>query len=198
MSNCKILQAECSGVYVLKLVGEVRLNLCSTIDSSIESITMDPNFATIVVDLSETTLIDSTTLGLLAKLAILAKQKNHFMPSIISTNPDITRIITTMGFEIVATAGTATWLSDQDVDCTRVNKVYEGRPNIVDMLKNGDIALVMNTTEGTQAVNDSREIRSVTLMDKIPYFTTAAASHAAALAIQAREEGEIEVRSLQG
>jgi len=101
MSNCKILQAECSGVYVLKLVGEVRLNLCSTIDSSIESITMDPNFATIVVDLSETTLIDSTTLGLLAKLAILAKKKNHFMPSIISTNPDITRIITTMGFENV-------------------------------------------------------------------------------------------------
>ena len=101
MAICKILQAECSGVYVLKLVGEVRLNLCSTIDASIEAITMDPNFATVVVDLSETTLIDSTTLGLLAKLAILAKQKNHFMPSIISTNPDITRVIVTMGFESV-------------------------------------------------------------------------------------------------
>ena len=66
------------------------------------------------------------------------------------------------------------------------------------MLKNGDISLVMNTTEGAQAVNDSREIRSVALMDKIPYFTTAAASAAAARAMKAREEGEIEVRSLQG
>lgn len=101
MSKCKILQAECSGVYVLKLVGEVRLNLCSTIDSAIEAMTSDPEFASIVVDLSETTLIDSTTLGLLARLAIQAKQKSHFLPSIISTNPDITRVIETMGFESV-------------------------------------------------------------------------------------------------
>jgi carbamoyl-phosphate synthase large subunit len=103
-----------------------------------------------------------------------------------------------MGFEIVATSGTATWLSDQGVACARVNKVYEGRPDIVDMLKNGEIALVMNTTEGAQAVEDSRGIRAVTLNDKIPYFTTAAASHAATLAIQAQRTGEIEVRSLQG
>ncbi len=101
MSRCRILQAECSGVYVLKLVGEVRLNFCSTIDASIEAITQDPNFASLVVDLSETTLIDSTTLGLLAKLAVQAKQKSHFLPSIISTNPDITRILTTMGLDSV-------------------------------------------------------------------------------------------------
>lgn len=101
MSKCKILQAECSGVYVLKLVGEVRLNFCSTIDSAIEAMTSDPDFASIVVDLSETTLIDSTTLGLLARLAIQAKQKSHFLPSIVSTNPDITRVIETMGFENV-------------------------------------------------------------------------------------------------
>ena len=101
MSRCKILQAECSGVYVLKLVGEVRLNLCSTIDASIEAMTLDPQFATVVVDLSDTTLIDSTTLGLLVKLALRAKAKSHFMPSVISTNPDITRVIETMGFESV-------------------------------------------------------------------------------------------------
>jgi len=64
-------------------------------------------------------------------------------------------------------------------------------------MKNGEIALVLNTTEGNQAVEDSREIRSVALYDKIPYFTTAAASHAAAMAIKARLEGEIEVLSLQ-
>jgi carbamoyl-phosphate synthase large subunit len=78
-----------------------------------------------------------------------------------------------------------------------VNKVYEGRPNIVDMMKDGEIALVMNTTEGAQAVEDSREIRKVALFDKIPYFTTAAASNAAARAMKSRDEGDITVRSLQ-
>ncbi len=111
---------------------------------------------------------------------------------------DAARTLTDMGFTIVATFGTATWLTEQGVACEKVNKVYEGRPNIVDLLKNGDISLVMNTTEGAQAVNDSREIRAVALMDKIPYFTTAAASHAATHAMKAREEGDIEVRSLQG
>ena len=72
-----------------------------------------------------------------------------------------------------------------------------GQGHVVDTLKNGGIALVMNTTEGQQAVEDSREIRSVALNDKIPYFTTAAASHAAALAMKARNEGDIEVRALQ-
>ncbi|MDE0590257.1 carbamoyl-phosphate synthase large subunit [Halocynthiibacter sp. C4] len=102
-----------------------------------------------------------------------------------------------LGFEIVATRGTADWLQENDLACTVVNKVYEGRPNIVDQLKNGEIAVVMNTTEGTQAVEDSREIRAVALYDKIPYFTTAAASHAAAFAMKSRIQGEIKVRALQ-
>lgn len=76
--------------------------------------------------------------------------------------------------------------------------MYEGRPNIYDMLKNSEISLVMNTTEGAQAVEDSREIRSVALYDKIPYYTTAAAAHAAALAMQARNEDELVVKALQG
>ncbi len=102
-----------------------------------------------------------------------------------------------LGFEIVATGGTATWLGDAGVDCTTVNKVYEGRPNIVDMLKNEEIDLLFNTTEGAQAVEDSREMRSVALYGKIPYFTTAAASHATALAIKAASGDELEVVSLQ-
>lgn len=102
-----------------------------------------------------------------------------------------------LGFEIVATRGTAKFLKEHGIESQIVNKVYEGRPNIVDMMKNGEIALVLNTTEGNQALEDSREIRSVALYDKIPYFTTAAASHAAAMAIKARLEGEIEVLSLQ-
>ena len=108
------------------------------------------------------------------------------------------RDLVAMGFEIVATRGTATWLAEANVACEIVNKVYEGRPNIVDRLKNGDLALVFNTTEGTQAINDSREIRAVALYDKIPYFTTAAASIAAVQAMQARLVGEIGVRTLQG
>ncbi len=108
------------------------------------------------------------------------------------------RDLVAMGFEIVATRGTATWLAEANVACEIVNKVYEGRPNIVDRLKNGDLALVFNTTEGTQAINDSRDIRAVALYDKIPYFTTAAASIAAVQAMQARLVGEIGVRTLQG
>ncbi|MCJ8139843.1 carbamoyl-phosphate synthase large subunit [Falsirhodobacter halotolerans] len=110
---------------------------------------------------------------------------------------DAARGLIDLGFEIVATKGTADWLKAQAIAATSVNKVYEGRPNIVDRLKNGDIALVLNTTEGAQSVADSREIRSVALYEKIPYFTTAAGSIAAVAAMKARDEG-IGVRTLQG
>ncbi len=108
------------------------------------------------------------------------------------------RILVDLGFSIVATKGTAEFLEGHGTRCETVKKVYEGRPNVVDMLKNGEIALVMNTTEGAAAVADSREIRSVALYDKIPYYTTAAGAHAAALAIKAQHEGEIKVMALQG
>ncbi|MFP4570874.1 carbamoyl-phosphate synthase large subunit, partial [Rhodosalinus sp.] len=108
------------------------------------------------------------------------------------------RLLVDLGFAIVATRGTAAWLDGHGVPCDVVNKVYEGRPDIVDRLKNGEIALVMNTTEGAQAVEDSRDIRSAALYGKIPYFTTAAAAHAAALAMQARQDGDLDVKPLQG
>ncbi|MBP0482431.1 carbamoyl-phosphate synthase large subunit [Sagittula salina] len=108
------------------------------------------------------------------------------------------QVLSDMGFRLVATSGTAAFLKGQGIACDLVKKVYEGRPNIVDLMKDGGIQLVLNTTEGSAAVEDSREIRSVALYDKIPYFTTAAGAHAAALAIKAREEGELVVKSLQG
>lgn len=111
---------------------------------------------------------------------------------------DTARMLVDLGFAIVATRGTAQFLEGHGIACELVNKVYEGRPNVVDMLKDGRVDLVMNTTEGTQAVEDSREIRSVALFDRIPYFTTAAAAHAAARAIRARQEGDLKVMSLQG
>ncbi|MFV0512907.1 MAG: ATP-grasp domain-containing protein, partial [Jhaorihella sp.] len=108
------------------------------------------------------------------------------------------QVLTELGFSLVATSGTQSWLAANGVACETVNKVYEGRPNIVDMLKDGGVQLVMNTTEGAQAVEDSKEIRSVALFDRIPYFTTAAGSHAAALAIRAQAEGDVGVKALQG
>ncbi|WP_109313245.1 MULTISPECIES: carbamoyl-phosphate synthase large subunit [Ruegeria] len=108
------------------------------------------------------------------------------------------QVLTEQGFSLVATRGTQSWLAEQGVACEIVNKVYEGRPDVVDMLKDGQVQLLMNTTEGAQAVEDSKAIRSIALYDKIPYYTTAAASHAAALAIKAQTEGDVEVRSLQG
>ena len=107
------------------------------------------------------------------------------------------QVLVEQGFDIVATRGTQSWLEGHGVPCKLVNKVYEGRPDIVDMMKDGNVHLVMNTTEGAQAVEDSKGIRSVALYDKIPYFTTAAGAHAAALAIKAQAEGDVVVKSLQ-
>ena len=102
-----------------------------------------------------------------------------------------------MGFTLIATRGTAAFLADAGISSSIVNKVYEGRPNIVDQIKDGDIALILNTTAGAQAVEDSRSMRASALMDGIPYYTTLAASHAAAFAIKAHAEGDVGVKSLQ-
>ncbi|WP_407495268.1 carbamoyl-phosphate synthase large subunit [Pseudooceanicola sp. MF1-13] len=107
------------------------------------------------------------------------------------------KTLSDQGFILVATRGTAAWLKDADIACELVNKVYEGRPNIVDLLKDDQIALVLNTTEGQQSIEDSREIRSVALYDKIPYFTTAAGAQAAAQAIASRDMDSLKVTSLQ-
>jgi carbamoyl-phosphate synthase large subunit len=111
---------------------------------------------------------------------------------------DAARRLARLGFRIVATEGTRAFLAQNGVAADRVNKVYEGRPNIVDMMKNGDIALVFNTTEGAQSVKDSAGIRATALSMKTPYYTTAAGAAAAARAIENRREGEIEVAPVQG
>jgi len=107
------------------------------------------------------------------------------------------KLLTEIGFDLIATRGTAKFIQKNGINCDTVNKVHEGRPNIVDRMKNNEISLVMNTTEGVQSIRDSRDIRSVALFDKIPYFTTAAAANAAALAIQSYADGELEVKPLQ-
>jgi carbamoyl-phosphate synthase large subunit len=107
------------------------------------------------------------------------------------------RLLLDEGFRIVATSGTHDYLERRGYPVQRVRKVLEGRPHIVDAMKNGEIQLVFNTTEGAQSLQDSFSLRRAALMMKIPYFTTAAGALAAARAIAARAEGPLEVRSLQ-
>ncbi|MEL7452447.1 MAG: carbamoyl-phosphate synthase large subunit, partial [Pseudomonadota bacterium] len=101
------------------------------------------------------------------------------------------------GFEILATEGTAAFLSTEGLPVTRMNKVVEGQPHIVDAMINGDVQLVFNTTEGAQSLEDSASIRSTAVTRKIPYFTTLAASLASIQAIQALKSHPLDVRPLQ-
>jgi len=101
------------------------------------------------------------------------------------------------GFRIVATDGTQTYLAEQGLAVERVNKVAEGQPHIVDKIIDGEIALIFNTTEGWQSLMDSKSIRQAALANKVPYYTTAAGSVAAALSISAIRPDQLEVRSMQ-
>jgi len=101
MSTGKIQFAEKGGVFALKFTGEIRLTFCSALDAAIEQIFSAPNFSSIVIDLTETRSIDSTTLGLLAKLSILSRRKIGLLPTLVTTCPDITRLISSMGFDQV-------------------------------------------------------------------------------------------------
>ncbi|MEJ2181333.1 MAG: carbamoyl phosphate synthase large subunit, partial [Gammaproteobacteria bacterium] len=89
-----------------------------------------------------------------------------------------------LGFELVATSGTAKSLQAAGISCAQVNKVNEGRPDIVDMIKNGEIHFIINTTEGKQAIADSRAIRSNALQNKVMYTTTITGARATCLAMQ--------------
>ncbi|ODU21497.1 MAG: carbamoyl phosphate synthase large subunit [Sphingomonas sp. SCN 67-18] len=102
-----------------------------------------------------------------------------------------------MGFTVVATGGTADYLIAAGLAVDRVNKVAQGRPHIVDRIKDGEIALIFNTTEGWQSLKDSQSIRASALQGRTPYFTTAAASVAAVRAIASLRTRPLEVRPLQ-
>ena len=107
------------------------------------------------------------------------------------------RKLIAMGFKLVATGGTQRYLAEQGVEVATINKVLEGRPHIVDAIKNGEVALVFNTTEGAQALTDSMSLRRAALMMKVPYYTTVAGARAAVEGIEAIRKGKLEVASLQ-
>ncbi|MEC9470779.1 MAG: carbamoyl-phosphate synthase large subunit [Pseudomonadota bacterium] len=110
---------------------------------------------------------------------------------------DAVRSLEAGGFTIIATGGTQKFLEDKGIAVKKINKVLEGRPHIVDAIKNGEVQLVFNTTEGAQAISDSRSMRRAALLNKVPYYTTLAGSVAAAKGIAAHKAGSLEVRPLQ-
>ena len=107
------------------------------------------------------------------------------------------KMLAEIGFQVLATGGTQRFLVENGVAAARVNKVLEGRPHVVDAIKNGDIQLVFNTTEGAGALSDSRSLRRAALLHKVPYYTTLAGAIAAAEGIKAYLGGDLEVRALQ-
>ena len=111
---------------------------------------------------------------------------------------DICRDLHEMGFEILATGGTMSVLTEAGVPATRINKVMEGRPHAVDAMLSGDIQLVINTAMGAASMRDSFSLRHTALKNKIPYYTTVSGSRAATQAIKALQKGDLGVRTLQG
>ena len=107
------------------------------------------------------------------------------------------RELLSLGFTLVATRGTARVLEELNLPVTIINKVREGRPHVVDAMKNGEINLIFNTTDGAQALADSSSIRRAALTMKVPYYTTMAGAKAAVQAIAALKGGSLEVAPLQ-
>jgi carbamoyl-phosphate synthase large subunit len=110
---------------------------------------------------------------------------------------DAARLLVSLGFKVIATSGTQRFLVENGVPSAKINKVLEGRPHIVDAIKNGEVQLVFNTTEGAQALADSRSLRRAALLHKVPYYTTLSGAIAAARGIKAYIGGDLEVRALQ-
>jgi carbamoyl-phosphate synthase large subunit len=124
-----------------------------------------------------------------AFVSVKDADKDHIVPAV--------EKLLELGFSVIATGGTAAHLQSRGLPVEVVNKVAQGRPHIVDKLLDGDVGLVFNTTEGWQSLKDSHSIRATALGKKVPYFTTAAASLAAARSIEAVRGHALEVASLQ-
>jgi len=127
------------------------------------------------------------------KGAVFVSVRDADKPRVLET----VKLLSGLGFRIHATGGTSRYLESEGVQAQRINKVSEGRPHVVDAIKNGGIQLVLNTTEGAQALADSRSLRRAALLHKVPYYTTLAGAIAASEGIKAYLAGDLEVRALQ-
>ncbi|MCW9004919.1 MAG: carbamoyl-phosphate synthase large subunit [Gammaproteobacteria bacterium] len=119
------------------------------------------------------------------RVFISVRERDH-LPAV-----EVGQKLAEQGFELLATRGTAAILKDHGVECQLVNKVHEGRPHIVDMIKNDEIALIVNTTEGKKAIADSFTIRAAALQHKVTYTTTLAGARATCMALQYQSENEV-------
>lgn len=118
MTTGRIQVAESEGTFVLKFIGDVRLTLCAALDAYIEKIFSALSFQSIIIDLSETDNIDSTSLGLLAKLSILSQERVGLLPTLVSNHEDMNRLLQSMGFEQIfniVTQATPTQAQLQDL-----------------------------------------------------------------------------------
>ena len=122
-------------------------------------------------------------------VSVRDEDKERVLPAI--------RLLSSIGFKVLATGGTQRFLAEKGIEAVKVNKVLEGRPHIEDAIRNRQVQLVINTTDGNKAVSDSKSLRRATLMQKVPYYTTMAGAQAAAEAIEALKKGQLEVRTLQ-
>ncbi len=109
----------------------------------------------------------------------------------------IARDLADMGFKLIATRGTAAYLSEHGVNVEVINKVLEGRPHVVDSMTNGDVQLIFNTTEGSQSLVDSASIRQTALSQNIPYYTTLSGARAAVQGIRVLKQRPLEAGALQ-
>ena len=122
-------------------------------------------------------------------VSVKDKDKSHIIESV--------RVLENLGFQILATGGTQRFLIENGISVERVNKVLEGRPHIVDSMNNNNINLVINTTEGSKALSDSKSLRQAALRNRIPYYTTLSGALAAIIAIERYINGLGEIKSLQ-
>ena len=122
-------------------------------------------------------------------VSVRDEDKERVLPAI--------RLLSSIGFKVLATGGTQRFLAEKGIEAVKINKVLEGRPHIEDAIRNRQVQLVINTTDGNKAVSDSKSLRRATLMQKVPYYTTMAGAQAAAEAIEALKKGQHEVRTLQ-
>jgi len=123
-------------------------------------------------------------------VSVRDEDKPRVLPSV--------RRLAGLGFRVLATSGTARYLREHGVEAEKINKVLEGRPHIEDAIRNRQVQLVFNTTDGQKALSDSKSLRRATLMQKVPYYTTMAGAAAVTEAIAALKAGSLEVRPLQG
>ncbi|MGV0820377.1 carbamoyl-phosphate synthase large subunit [Martelella sp. AMO21009] len=122
-------------------------------------------------------------------VSVRSEDKERVLPAV--------RLLVEQGFTVMATGGTRDFLEENGISATKINKVREGRPHIEDAIRNRQVQLVFNTTSNDKTISDSKSLRRAALTQKVPYYTTMAGAMAAAQAIRALKQGQLEVRPLQ-